>query len=69
VVRADPPGFGRRYHHVPDRSCDQKCPAEGKPYKLTDERSLFLLVMPNGAKYWRMRYRYLGKQKTLSLGV
>lgn len=38
-------------------------------YKLTDEKSLFLLVMPNGAKYWRMRYRYLGKQKTLSFGV
>jgi hypothetical protein len=42
---------------------------QAKPYKLTDERALFLLVMPNGAKYWRMQYRHLGKQKTLSLGV
>jgi integrase len=42
---------------------------QAKPYKLTDERALFLLVMPNGAKYWRMRYRHLGKQKILSLGV
>lgn len=40
-----------------------------KVYKLFDERALFLLVMPNGAKYWRMNYRYLGKQKTLSFGV
>jgi len=40
-----------------------------KPYKLSDERSLFLLVMPNGAKYWRLRYRFLDKQKTLALGV
>jgi len=40
-----------------------------KAYKLTDERSLFLLVMPNGAKYWRLRYRFLGKEKNLSLGV
>jgi len=40
-----------------------------KPYKLTDERALYLLVMPNGAKYWRMKYRHLGKQKTLALGV
>ncbi len=38
-------------------------------YKLSDERSLFLLVMPNGSKYWRLRYRFLGKQKTLALGV
>jgi hypothetical protein len=40
-----------------------------KPYKLSDERSLFLLVMPNGAKYWRFRYRFLDKQKTLVIGV
>lgn len=40
-----------------------------KPYKLSDERSLFLLVMPNGAKYWRLRYRFLDKQKTLAIGV
>ena len=25
-----------------------------KPYKLSDERSLFLLIMPNGARYWRL---------------
>lgn len=42
---------------------------QAKAYKLSDERSLFLLVMPNGAKYWRLRYRFLGKQKTLALGV
>jgi integrase len=40
-----------------------------KAYKLFDERALFLLVMPNGAKYWRMNYRYLGRQKTMSFGV
>lgn len=40
-----------------------------KPYKLSDERSLFILVMPNGAKYWRFSYRLLGKGKTLALGV
>ncbi|MDV3457700.1 Arm DNA-binding domain-containing protein [Sphingomonas sp. HF-S4] len=40
-----------------------------KPYKLADERSLYLLVMPNGAKYWRLSYRWSGKDKTLALGV
>ncbi|SMF02081.1 Arm DNA-binding domain-containing protein [Pseudogulbenkiania subflava] len=41
----------------------------GKPDKLADGDSLFLWVMPNGAKYWRMAYRYAGKQKTLAYGV
>ncbi len=31
---------------------------------LTDEKGLRLLVKPNAAKYWRLKYRYLGKQKT-----
>lgn len=40
-----------------------------KPYKLSDERGLYLHVMPNGGRYWRMNYRYADKQKTLALGV
>ena len=40
-----------------------------KPYKLTDGDGLFLLVRPNDGRYWRMNYRYLGKQKTLAFGV
>ena len=39
-----------------------------KQYKLADERALYLLVTPEGGKYWRMNYRQLDKQKTLSLG-
>ena len=40
-----------------------------KQYKLYDGRGLFLLVHPNGSKYWRFKYRYAGKEKLLSLGV
>ena len=40
-----------------------------KPYKMTDGGGLFLLVQPNGAKYWRYAYRFDGKQKLLALGV
>ncbi len=40
-----------------------------KPYKLFDGDGLFLQVMPNGAKYWRMKYRLFSKEKLLSLGV
>lgn len=42
-------------------------PAE-TPYKLTDEKGLYLLVNRAG-KYWRFNYRFDGKQKTLALGV
>lgn len=40
-----------------------------KDYWLTDGGGLRLLVKVNGSKYWRLKYRYLGKQKTLALGV
>ncbi|EZB86601.1 tyrosine-type recombinase/integrase [Escherichia coli] len=40
-----------------------------KAYKLTDGAGMFLLVHPNGSRYWRLRYRILGKEKTLALVV
>jgi integrase len=40
-----------------------------RAYKLADEKGLFLLVHPNGSKYWRLKYRFGGKEKTLALGV
>lgn len=43
--------------------------ATDKPIKLSDGGGLFLLVQPNGARYWRLAYRFAGKQKTLALGV
>lgn len=39
-----------------------------KPKKIFDERGLFLLVQPSGGKLWRLKYRYLGKEKKLALG-
>lgn len=43
-------------------------PAE-KPYKLFDERGLFLLVTPAGGRLWRLRYRLAGVEKLLALGA
>ena len=40
-----------------------------KQYKLTDGSGMHLLVHPNGSRYWRLQYRYGGKQKMLALGV
>jgi len=40
-----------------------------KPYKIADEKGMFLLVNPNGSKYFRLKYRVGGTEKTLALGV
>lgn len=42
---------------------------EARPRKLADEKGLFLLVHPNGSKYWRLKYRFGGTEKLLALGV
>lgn len=42
---------------------------EQKPYKLFDERGLFVIVRPDGAKWWRLKYRLGGVEKGLSLGI
>jgi len=48
-----------------------KPPAEDQkaPDKYSDGQGLQLHVFANGGKYWRMAYRFEGKQKTLSLGI
>src|SRR5690349_15483537 len=40
-----------------------------KPLKLFDGGGLFLLVNPNGSRWWRLKYRFDGKEKLLSLGI
>ncbi|HJU11857.1 MAG TPA: integrase arm-type DNA-binding domain-containing protein, partial [Candidatus Binataceae bacterium] len=37
--------------------------------KLYDQRGLYLLVSPQGGKWWRFKYRFAGKEKLLSLGT
>ena len=40
-----------------------------KAFKLSDERGLFLLVMPTGSRLWRLKYRVNGREKLISLGA
>lgn len=40
-----------------------------KQVKLSDEKGLYILIHPNGSKYWRMKYRVDGTEKKLSFGV
>ena len=37
--------------------------------RLNDGDGLYLLIKPNGAKWWRLDYSIRGKRKTLSIGV
>lgn len=45
--------------------------AKPKPtdYQLSDSEGMYLLVKKNGSKYWRLKYRILGKEKLLAIGV
>lgn len=49
--------------------------AKGKPYKLFDRDGLFLQIMPpgklspKGSRYWRLKYRFEGKERLLALGT
>ena len=43
--------------------------AANKPVKLADGGGMYLLLRPEGSRYWRLDYRFDGKRKTLALGV
>jgi Arm domain-containing DNA-binding protein len=44
-------------------------PEPGKKLRLFDAVGLYLEVSPTGRTYWRLKYRYGGKEKVLALGV
>jgi len=40
-----------------------------KQYKIYDGDGMFILIHPNGSKYWRMKYTFDSKSKLASFGV
>ncbi|WP_148244415.1 tyrosine-type recombinase/integrase [Enterobacter asburiae] len=42
---------------------------EAKEYSLIDGDGMFLLIHPNGSKYWRFRFRFGGKQHLMAFGI
>jgi hypothetical protein len=40
-----------------------------RPTKLFDGRGLYLLVKPNGSRYWRFKYYIDGREKLLAFGI
>lgn len=49
------------------KACEAAKPKD-KAYKLFDGGGLYLEVKPPNSKLWRMKYRYLGKEKKLCIG-
>src|SRR3982750_3819556 len=47
----------------------RKAKGREKPYRLTDERGLYALVQPDGARWWRLDFILNGKRRTMGLGV
>lgn len=40
-----------------------------KPYKLADGDGLSISIQPTGGKWWRFRYRWNGREQSLSFGT
>ena len=59
---------GKGIEKLSDVAAKNAAPKD-KPYKLADGAGLYLEVMPTGSKYWRLKFRYAGKEKRLALGV
>lgn len=53
---------------ITDTAIRMAKPAE-KPVRMYDSGGLYLEVAPAGGKWWRLKYRFIGKEKRLSLGV
>lgn len=51
-----------------DQACKNAKPKE-KTYKLSDGGGLYLEVTPQGSKLWRLKYRFLDKEKKLAIGA
>jgi hypothetical protein len=53
-----------------DTTCrNARCPDGAARLRLSDSKGLYLEAMPSGARYWRLKYRFDGKENRLSLGV
>jgi len=50
-----------------DRTCANAKP-DLKPYKLSDGNGLYLHVMPNGSKLWRLKYYFHSHERIMSFG-
>jgi integrase len=57
-----------RYRQMLTVTATNNAKPKDKPYKLADEKGLYLFIQSSGSKLWRFDYRFGGKRKTLALG-
>jgi hypothetical protein len=53
----------------PDSKALAALKPKDKPFKIGTGGGLYLEVMPNGSKLWRLKYRLVGKEQKLALGA
>jgi len=46
-----------------------ECPSGSARASFADGHGMYLEVLPSSARYWRLKYRFAGKEKRLALGV
>lgn len=46
-----------------------KAAPSAKPKRLYDTEGMYLEIAPSGGKWWRLKYRFAGKEKLISLGT
>lgn len=54
--------------YLSDTACRNAKP-KTRPYKISDGHGLYLEIAPSGSKWWRLKYRFGGKENRISLGV
>ena len=54
---------------ISDTAIKAAKPRTDKPYKIYDDKGMYIYIHTNGSKYFRLDYRFDGKRKTLALGV
>ena len=59
--------MGRELEKLRDVQCRQAKPRD-KAYSLVDGGGLYLLIKPDGGRFWRWNYRFAGLQKTMAFG-
>ncbi len=64
-----PKPIQRGFHAINQHRSAKNAKLKDKPYRLFDGGGLYLEIMKNGSKYWRLKYRFSGKENRYAIGV
>jgi transposase-like protein len=69
LPRVRPPMHQNSRVKIQTNGVSRDCEPRRYARKIFDGRGLYMLVMPNGSRYWRYNYRFGGKLNTAALGI